>query len=74
MKFQKDGLIVEVSDPNTYNLFERNGFEPVVATEEAQEVDPELEELRAKAKELGIRNAHSMGKEKLLAKIAEVEE
>lgn len=78
MKFKKGDAEIELTDPNTFNIPIRAGFEPVKETEEPggqKEMpdDTELAELKAKAKELGIRNAHSMGKEKLLEKIAEAE-
>lgn len=54
-----------VRDANLISLMKRQGFELV------DDADTELEALRAQAKALGIRNAHSMGKERLLEKIAE---
>lgn len=83
MKFRKGDVIIELNDPNTFNIPIREGFEFV--TEETQEKqepvkEPEQEtepddaaELLARAKELGIRNAHSMKRETLLRKIAETE-
>lgn len=41
--------------------------------DESNEDDEELEQLRERAKELAIKNAHSMKKETLIAKIQEVE-
>ena len=79
MKFRKGEAEIELLDPNTFNIPIRAGFEPVKETEEPDGQngsipdEAELAELKAKAKELGIRNAHSMGKEKLLEKIAEAE-
>jgi len=83
VKFKKGDIVIELSDPNTFNIPIREGFVPVtdeVPVEPAQEAtkEPEKEpddtaELLAKAKELGIRNAHSMKRETLLKKIAEVE-
>jgi len=83
MKFKKGDLIIESKDENTFNLYERYGFVPVTdekPEEPKQETakEPEKEpddtaELLAKAKELGIRNAHSMKRETLLKKIAEAE-
>jgi hypothetical protein len=67
MKFKKGNYIIEVSDPNTFNIFEREGFKPV-----EDETDEELEALRAKAKDLGIKGAHNMKKETLILKIAEL--
>lgn len=65
MKYKfPNGLTIELRE-NEKNIAERYGAKPV-------DEDTELEALRAQAKELGIRNAHNMGKEKLLEKIAEV--
>lgn len=46
---------------------------PQVPGKEDEDNKEELQELRAKAKELGVRNAHLMGKEKLELAIAEKE-
>jgi hypothetical protein len=46
--------------------------EAAKASKESVE-DPELEALRVKGKELGVRNWHNMGREKLLEKIEEAE-
>lgn len=79
MKFKKGDIVIELSDPNTFNIPIREGFVPVtdeVPVEPAQEATKEPDdtaELLAKAKELGIRNAHSMKRETLLRKIAEAE-
>lgn len=75
MIFEKNGKFLELKDPNTFNIAERYGFKPAEEQEKPDEKpdDTELAELKAKAKELGIRNAHSMGREKLLEKIAEAE-
>ena len=64
-------MTLELLDPNTFSVAKREGFEPV---EEDKQEDPELEALREQAKELGIKNAHNMKKEKLLEKIAEAEQ
>jgi len=85
MKFRKGNVIIESDIENNFNLFQRYGFEPVIEpvkeVAEAQKVEAPivettdtLDELKAKAKELGIRNAHSMKEETLIAKIAEAEE
>jgi hypothetical protein len=71
MRFKKGGTVIELPDPNTFILAERAGFEPVEDEEEGKHDYVDIEALRAQAKELGIRNAHSMGREKLLEKIAE---
>jgi hypothetical protein len=83
VKFRKGDVVIELTDPNTFILAERQGFEPVCEElqsepipepEPIQEPDQEpddLEELRERAKEMGIRNAHSMKRETLLKKIAE---
>lgn len=81
MKFRKGDVVIELTDPNTFILAERQGLEPVCEElqsepipEPIQEPDQEpddLEELRERAKEMGIRNAHSMKRETLLKKIAE---
>ena len=79
MKFKKGDIVIELSDPNTFNIPIREGFVPVtdeVPVEPAQEAAKEPDdtaELLAKAKELGIRNAHSMKRETLLRKIEEAE-
>lgn len=85
MKFRKGNIVIESDIENNFNLFQRYGFEPViepvkevaeaqkVETQEAEAAD-DLDELKAKAKELGIRNSHSMGKAKLLERIAEAEQ
>lgn len=79
MKFKKGDLIIVSKNENTFNLYERYGFVPVMdekpeepKQETAKEPD-DTAELLAKAKELGIRNAHSMKRETLLKKIAEAE-
>ena len=64
MKFIKDGHIVEVTDPNTFNVFERVGFTPLA--------EDEKEELKKQAKELGIKGSHLMSVETLKEKIKEV--
>jgi|GEM_PF-4809635 hypothetical protein len=64
MKFEKNGHIVEVTNPNTFNVFEREGFKLVT--------DDKVE-LISKAKELGIKSAHLMSTDKLKEKIAELE-
>lgn len=46
---------------------------PQVPGKEDEDNEDELKELRAKGKELGIKNAHLMGKEKLELAIAEKE-
>jgi hypothetical protein len=69
MKFEKDGIVIEITDPNTFNIFKREGFTMVEETE----ADEELIALREKAKELGIKSAHTMKKETLLAKIEELQ-
>jgi len=85
MKFRKGNIVIESDIENNFNLFQRYGFEPVIEpvkeVTEAQTVEAPivkttdtLDELKAKAKELGIRNAHSMKEETLIAKIAEAEE
>lgn len=43
------------------------------AKEKKSVEDPELEALRERGKDLGVKNWHNMGKEKLIEKIAEVE-
>jgi hypothetical protein len=68
MKFEKDGIAVEITDPNTFNIFKREGYKEVEEKE-----DEELLTLREKAKELGIKSAHTMKKETLLAKIEEMQ-
>jgi hypothetical protein len=68
MKFEKDGTIIEIEDTNTHNIFIREGFKKV-----EEEVDEELIPLREKAKELGIKSAHTMKKETLIAKIEELQ-
>lgn len=68
MKFEKDEIVIEVTDPNTFNIFKREGFTMVEETEDA-----ELIELRAKAKELGIKGYATSKAETLLTKIAELE-
>ena len=84
MKFRKGNIVIESDIENTFNLYERAGFKPVIEpakeVEEAQTVETPtvgtadaLDELKAKAKELGIRNAHSMKEETLIAKIEEAE-
>jgi hypothetical protein len=69
MKFKKGNAIIELTDPNTFSLAKRSGFEPV--ERKPEEPDDELFVLREKAKELGIKNTHVMGKERLLKEIAE---
>jgi hypothetical protein len=68
MKFEKDGIVIEVTDPNTFNIFKREGFKEVEETE-----DEELLTLRAKAKELGIKGYATSKAETLITKIAEIE-
>ena len=68
MKFEKDGNVIEVENPNTFNIFVRDGFEKV----EEDELD-ELEALRNKAKEMGIKSTHTMKQETLIEKITELE-
>lgn len=29
MKFEKDGIIIEIDNPNTFNIFKREGFTEV---------------------------------------------
>jgi hypothetical protein len=79
MKFIKGDIIIDAQYEFTHNIFLRDEFvplteEPKEKTVEVTEEKPELtlEELRAKAKELGIRNAHSMKEETLRKKIAEI--
>lgn len=72
MKFKKGDIVIELSDPNTFNIPIRDGFVPVTEKEPEKEPD-DTAELLAKAKELGIRNAHSMKRETLLKKIEEAE-
>lgn len=55
------------------NTTPKNPEKPQVNNDGKDVVDKELEELREKAKELGIRGAHNMRKENLIAKIEEVE-
>lgn len=43
------------------------------ANEKKSVEDPELDALRERGKDLGVKNWHNMGKEKLIEKIAEVE-
>lgn len=67
MKYKcKNGQIIELND-NQSTIAKRYGLKPV-------EEDTELETLREQAKALGIKNAHSMKMETLLARIAETEE
>lgn len=83
MKFKKGDLIIESKNENTFNLYERYGFVPVMdekpdelkreTAKEPEKKPDDTAELLAKAKELGIRNAHSMKRETLLKKIAEAE-
>lgn len=64
MKFEKNGNTVEVFDPNTFSIFEREGFTVVE--------DDEKAELLKQAKELGIKSAHMMNTDTLKKKIAEL--
>jgi len=66
MKFEKNGHIVEVTDPNTFNIFEREGFVTL------DETTDEKADLVKKAKEIGIKSAHLMSIETLKEKIAEI--
>lgn len=64
MKFiHENGETIELIHPATFCLAERNGFKPI-------EKD-ELEELKVKAKEMGIKGYQLMGEEKLKEKIEE---
>jgi hypothetical protein len=84
MKFIKGDIIIDAQYEFTHNIFLRDGFvplteEPVEKPVETTEENPiktteeeTLEKLRAKAKELGIKNAHSMKEETLRKKIAEL--
>jgi hypothetical protein len=36
MKFEKDGMIIESNDPNTFNIYKREGFKEVVETEKEE--------------------------------------
>jgi len=65
MNFKHGDIIINVTDENLFNVYERAGFTPVT---EGPEID-DMEELLEKAKELGIRNAHSMKRETLIKKI-----
>lgn len=83
MKFRKGNAEIELRDPNTFSVAERYGFVPVTdekpeepkqeAAKEPEKEPDDTAELLAKAKELGIRNAHSMKRETLLKKIEEAE-
>lgn len=72
MKFVKEvngkEVTIELHDKNTFNIPIRAGFKAVEET-----VDEEHTALVEKAKELGIKSAHMMKKETLIAKIAEIE-
>jgi hypothetical protein len=68
MKFMKNGHIVEVTDPNTFNVFEREGFVAV-----SEQIDEKIELVKI-AKNLGIKSAHLLGIDKLKEKIAEAGE
>lgn len=63
----ENGNIIELND-NQATIAKRYGLEPV---KDREPEDPELEALRAQAKELGIKNTHNMKKETLLERIAE---
>lgn len=63
MKFQKNGHTVEVTDPNTFSIFIREGFTEVEEDEKS--------ELVKQAKELGIKSPHLMSVETLKEKIDE---
>lgn len=66
MIFEKNGNTVEVTDPNCFSIFEREGFTVV---EKDIEKTAEKSELLKIAKELGIKSAHLMGIEKLKEEI-----
>jgi hypothetical protein len=66
-KHKETGELLELDNPATHSLAERNGFEPI------EEHDEELAALREKAKELGIKSAHTMKKETLITKITEIQ-
>ncbi|MGV8982149.1 hypothetical protein [Clostridium sp.] len=66
---EKD-LTYENENVNLESYLIREGYSKV---EEKEEIDTELEALRAKAKELGIKSSHLMKAESLIAKIAELE-
>lgn len=67
MKFiHESGRTIEFEDPKPFKiLLEREGFKPVE--------EENLEELRLKAKELGIKGYATMKAETLNTKIAEIE-
>ena len=65
---EKFGINEVVEDKNA----EGNGSDNSVGTNESE--DEELEALKDRAKELGIRNTHNMKKETLIDKIQELEE
>lgn len=62
-------LIFETENTNLFSMLKREGYTP----EEENKANSELEELRKKAKELGIKGCHNMKLETLLNKIAEIE-
>jgi hypothetical protein len=59
MKFKKNGITITVDNPNTYNVFIRNGFEKV------EDEELSYQDLKSLAKEKGI-NTHGMKKEEIL--------
>ncbi|MGX4583360.1 hypothetical protein [Paenibacillus chitinolyticus] len=66
------GGIGETTDNARLEWFSEHGYEVEELAETPQQpADPELEDLRAQAKELGIRGYHNMAVEKLTAAIAE---
>lgn len=66
-KHKDNENVIEINDKNLVSMLEREGFELVEGG-----ADEELEALRKQAKELGIKSAHTMKKETLLEKIAEI--
>jgi hypothetical protein len=66
-KHKDNENVIEINDKNLVSMLEREGFELVEGG-----ADEELEALRKQAKELGIKSAHTMKKETLFEKIAEI--
>lgn len=60
----------ETADPSAENV---NNAEPSAEKNTGDNSDEELNALKEKAKELGIKNVHNMKKETLIAKIEEAE-
>lgn len=70
-RHKETGDKFETDNKNLVSMLEREGYE--LEDEEAEEDTDNKAELIAKAKELGIKSAHSMKTETLLEKIAEIE-